>query len=88
MIVATWQLVSRPSLSTRERGNRSMTVIAALRRRLTAPNPDETQSLTKLKIGAQDLSRLVDRLHVEPLSLSGRNHRRCCSDGKGHDCKG
>jgi hypothetical protein len=53
MIVATWQLVSRPSLSTRERGNRSMIAIAALRRRLTAHKPDETQNLTKLK-SAQD----------------------------------
>ncbi len=87
MIVATWQLVSRPSLSTRKRGNRSMIAIAALRRRLTAHKPDETQNLTNSN-RRKTVLRLAGRLHVEPLRLSGRNHRRCCSDGKGHDCKG
>jgi hypothetical protein len=33
------------------------------------------------------LPRNECRLHVQPLSINIRNHRRRCSDGKGHDCK-
>ncbi|MBR1284728.1 hypothetical protein JQ597_22020 [Bradyrhizobium sp. AUGA SZCCT0177] len=88
MIVATWQLVSRPSLSTRERGNRSKILIAALRRRLPTHKPDETQKPDQIQDRRKTVLRLVGRLHVEPLGLSGRNHRRCRSHGQGHDCKG
>ena len=64
-----------------------MIAIAALRRRLTAHKPDETQNLTNSN-RRKTVLRLAGRLHVEPLRLSARNHRRCRSDGKGHDCKG